>query len=190
MNENKTEEPKERATELAAGVTLWTRDGEITGNAIVMRYDFEKNAWLVRSDYGDRFFFSTEEVMAKFKLGYQKNFGDWAGSQFSMIFANTPWPHLKYGTNRDIAEKAFADFAKEEIQEHEAYKKIREAKAARKAAAHPPKQRKQKNPQPDSQRNGNALGKSFVDIQSGSGYAGNIFDQVFNKGARREKVTN
>lgn len=180
---------KIKATEIAAGVTLLTRDGETNGNAIVVSFNEEKGAWLIQSDYGSRFFLTAEEVMAKFKLGYQTTFIEWFGMQLSLILHNSPWPHLAKSINRDIAEKALTDFGEKVIESMAA---IIAEKERMKALGFTPKRKraKKKKSNQDSKRNGNALGKSFADIQSGSGDAGNIFDRVFNKqGARREKVT-
>lgn len=67
------------ATELAPGVTLFTRDGSKIGNAIVIRALHGKDSqhWLIETDYGNQCTFSEREIDDWFTLGVKSNHDMW-----------------------------------------------------------------------------------------------------------------
>ena len=81
-------DPKQ-ATEIAPGVTLFTRDGSRIGNAIVvkeaetpeeLRGCLKKTGqklWLLETDFGNNLRYSDNEIHEVFKLGYVQSHLEW-----------------------------------------------------------------------------------------------------------------
>lgn len=160
-----------------------TRDGEKIGNAIVIKFDEEKQAWLIQTDYGSKVMFTEEQINESFKLGAIVPITEWRATQMSKIFKGSPWPQLAKSENRDIAQKVFAEMVKEHMEaQEEAARRIRLAKQE----AHKQRQLAKKNQTPPNNKptknkiSGNGKTKPperELKIPAG----GNIFDAVFKK---------
>lgn len=67
------------ATELAPGVTLYTRGGNKIGNAIVIRPVLGKNGqhWLIETDFGNQCTLSESDIDDWFTLGVKSDYDMW-----------------------------------------------------------------------------------------------------------------
>lgn len=96
-----------RATIIAPGVTLFTKDGSNTGNAIVVRKVGQVRNWLkivedtnagnlpkeipmldmweCETDFGNRFRLSTAEIEQGYWLGYQQDYDKWWDERLELI---------------------------------------------------------------------------------------------------------
>jgi hypothetical protein len=91
-----------RATELAPGVTLFTRDSSATGNAIVVKQaelsklarigglgDYlartNQKLWLVETDFGNQMILTDSEIYEMFTLGYQQDYNSWWDQRMAVI---------------------------------------------------------------------------------------------------------
>lgn len=89
---------QERATTIGPGVTLFTKDGSNTGNAIIINQtepsseamaDWMKanneTLWLVETDFGNKVKLTTSEINAGYWLGYQKSYDSWFKDRMKCI---------------------------------------------------------------------------------------------------------
>jgi hypothetical protein len=87
-----------QAKKIASGVTLMTKDGRTTGNAIVIgqtgntrKWKDPKSTkevepvWLIETDFGNRAQLSTSEINEWFHLGYQRSYDEWRLARIDCI---------------------------------------------------------------------------------------------------------
>ena len=89
-----------QAKEIAPGVTLCTKDGYVTGNAIVIKEikptttmaDWleanNQKLWLIETDFGNRCQFTDAEIEAYYNLGYQRDHDSWWEARLALIQKN------------------------------------------------------------------------------------------------------
>jgi hypothetical protein len=99
---------RERATEIAPGVTLFTKDGAVIGNAIVVREVGQTRVWRndpasagipldspdavtlepvwqVETDFGNRLQPTTREIFTMWDLGYVQDYDQWWDDRLDII---------------------------------------------------------------------------------------------------------
>ena len=86
-----------RATQLAAGVTLSTKDGKVIGNAIIVEEidphpmaagylaATQQRNWLVETDFGNRMTLCSNEIFEMFELGFQQDYERWWNNRIDRI---------------------------------------------------------------------------------------------------------
>lgn len=81
-----------QATELKAGVTLFTQDGRCCGNAIIVREissdgyhhtlvehlkKTNQKFWLIETDFGNRMKLSSNEILELYEPAYEQDYDSW-----------------------------------------------------------------------------------------------------------------
>jgi len=163
------------ATTIEPGVTLLTKDGGKIGNAIVVKFDEEKQAWLIQTDFGSRVHKTKAEIEADFKLGIKDDYTNWSGWQIMLIMKNAGCPLLGKPENRKLADGIFRQIAAENKAENDAARLLNEEK--RRQQAEKRKIAQQRREPPKNKSSKPASNGRELKIQKG----GNIFDVVFNK---------
>lgn len=97
-----------RATELAPGVTLFTKNGLYNGNAVIIRQfspieidriastlaayltKTEQRLWLVETDFGNQLKLCDNEIHELFELGRSDNYDRWFDARLELIKRNAP----------------------------------------------------------------------------------------------------
>lgn len=88
----------EKATKIAPGVTLFTRDGTQIGNAIVVKQsntaihrageDKPDPVWIVETDFGNRLRPTGREIDQLWTLGFQSDYDTWFSDRAGAIGSN------------------------------------------------------------------------------------------------------